>query len=269
MRILWLMLLCWNVLAEPQQDLRQLRQYYQQLFPQLSLQDYADGVYALDAVARQSWQEIEQFPPYELAIEQGELLFKQVLPNGKHYRDCFPSLSIAHQYPQWDKLRGEVITLAMAINDCRVANQLKPLPYKKGQLAEILAYLAQQARGQTIDIKVPKDDSAAMAAYQQGKAYYYQRRGQLNFSCASCHVQNAGKKLRAELLSPALGHSSHWPSYRLKWGEMGTLHRRFIGCHRQIRAKIPTAQSVELRNLEYYLSFISNGLLLNAPSTRK
>ncbi|MCK5354501.1 MAG: sulfur oxidation c-type cytochrome SoxA, partial [Methyloprofundus sp.] len=109
----------------------------------------------------------------------------------------------------------------------------------------------------------------ALAAYEHGKDYFYQRRGQLNFSCASCHLDNAGKFLRSEILSPALGHTTHWPAYRLNTGEMGTLHRRFMACNKLLRSKVDPAQSTALRELEYFLSFMANGLPLNGPSTRK
>ncbi|NOQ35022.1 MAG: sulfur oxidation c-type cytochrome SoxA [Methylococcaceae bacterium] len=257
--------------ADPLKDQQAFRTHYQKLFPQLSLKDYAEGIYAIDPISRESWLAIEEFPPYEPAIDKGKLLFETVFENEKSYADCFENggIGIAQNYPLWDDNKNEVLTLAKAINDCRIKHQQSSLAYKKGEIAQILAYMAYTSRGQLINIKIPKDKPKALAAYQQGKDYYYQRRGQLNFSCASCHVQNAGKHIRSEFLSPALGHTSGWPTYRLKWGEMGTLHRRFIGCHKQIRAKSPKAQSTELRQLEYFLTFMGNGIPINAPSTRR
>ena len=259
------------VVADPEQDRLAFVDHYRKLFPQLQLQDYADGVYAIDETARESWQAIEEFPPYELALEAGEILFNKPFGNGRLYSDCLPDkgIGIANRYPLWDSEKGEVVTLALAVNDCRSQNGEPPLAYQKGDLASLLAYLAFTSRGQIIDIKIPDGDLRALKAYEQGKAYYYQRRGQLDFACSSCHVQNAGKHIRSEMLSPSLGHSSHWPAYRLKWGDMGTLHRRFIGCHEQIRAPSPEAQSAEFRNLEYFLSYMSNGIAINGPSTRK
>jgi hypothetical protein len=46
----------------------------------------------------------------------------------------------------------------------------------------------------------------------------------------------------------ALGHTTGWPVYRSKWGEMGTLHRRFGGCNKQVRAKPFKAQGPRARN---------------------
>lgn len=266
-----LLLTVFSLKATPMEDQQQLKQYYKKLFPSLKLADYAQGVYALDPIAKQSWLAINEFPPYEPALEQGELLFNTPFKNGKGYKDCFANqgIGIAQLYPLWDSKNTEVLTLAKAVNDCRLKNGEAALDYEKGDIAAILAYVAYTSRGKTIDVKIPADDAQALAAYQQGRAYYYQRRGQLNFACATCHIDNAGKRLRAEVLSPLLGHTSGWPTYRLKWGEMGTLHRRFIGCHQQIRAQAPAAQSVELRNLEYFLAFMGNGVPITGPSTRK
>jgi len=88
-------------------------------------------------------------------------------------------------------------------------------------------------------------------------------------ACATCHVQNAGKRIRSEILSASLGHTNNWPTYRLKWGEMGTLHRRFRECLTQIKADAPPAQSAVLRDLEYFLSYMGNGIPITGPSTRK
>lgn len=257
--------------ASPELDQTLFLERYRKLFPELQLADYGDGVYALDADARASWQAIEEFPPYEIAVEHGRKAFVQPFKNGKHYRDCFENdgIGIAHTYPRWDKTAGTVVTLSMAVNACRIANGEPPLPEQQGALVDLLAYMAYTSRGNPVTVTVPSDDPRALAAYEQGRQYYFQRRGQLNFSCATCHYQNAGKHIRTELLSPSVGHTSHWPVYRLKWGEIGTLHRRFIGCLEQIRAPLDKPQSVAFRNLEYFLSYLSNGIPVNGPSVRK
>lgn len=269
--LLLLGILSGSALAGPEQDRNAFIEHYRTLFPKLTLQDYADGVYAIDSGARESWRSIEEFPPYEWALEEGKTLFATPFGNGAHYADCMPNrgIGIVQLYPKWDSETGEVVTLAKALNDCREQNGETPLPYQKGDIASLLAYLAHNSRGKAIAIEIPASDPRALAAYEAGKDYYYRRQGQLNFACATCHLQNAGKRLRSELLSPSLGHTSHWPVYRLKWGETGTLHRRFAECLKQVRAESPAAQSPEFRNLEYFLSYIGNGIPMNGPSIRK
>lgn len=258
------------VQASPSEDLKSFREYFIKRFPGVPFGEYQNGVYAINADARQSWEGIEEFPPYEDELAKGEALFNTPFANGKTYASCFKNggKGIRHNYPYFDSASGKVKTLEGEINECRVKNGEKPLGWKKGAIAAISAYMASTANGKKINITVP-DDPRALAAYERGKKHYYTKRGQLNLSCANCHVDNAGNRIRSETLSPALGHPSHFPVYRLKWGQLGTMHRRFGGCNEQVRAKSFPAQSEEYAALEYFLNYMSNGIEVNAPSSRK
>ncbi len=256
--------------AGPEDDLKAFRGYFMERFPNVPLDEFANGVYAIDAASREQWEAIEEFPPYEIAIEEGEEIFNTPFKNGKTFASCFRNggVGIKSDYPYFDTKSGKVKTLELEINECLEANGEKPLDYQKGKLASVSAYMAYTTRGQMIDIKIPHDQRA-LDAYNMGKQFYYARRGQLNMSCAHCHVDNAGNKIRADLLSPALGHLSHFPVYRSKWGGLGTVHRRFGGCNKQVRAKPFKPQSDEYRNLEYFLTYMSNGIPWNGPGARK
>jgi len=50
---------------------------------------------------------------------------------------------------------------------------------------------------------------------------------------------------------------------------MGTTHRRYGGCNKQVRAKPYKSQSAEYRALEYFHTYMSNGLVVNGPGARK
>ncbi|MBK5963418.1 sulfur oxidation c-type cytochrome SoxA [Thiocystis minor] len=258
------------IATTPEEDKATFQSYFKQRFPNVPEDDFKNGAYAIDAIGRENWEAIEEFPPYENAISSGETLWNTPFANGKSYQDCFPDgPAIANKYPHWDRQAGQVMTLPLAINQCREANSEKPLSYKKGPIADLLAYMAFESRGQITNVEIPSDDPRAIAAYEKGREFYFARRGQLNFSCAHCHFGNSGTTLRTEILSPALGHTTHWPVYRSKWGEMGTLHRRFSGCNEQVRAKAFEAQGEEYRNLEFFLTYVNNGLELNGPAARK
>lgn len=253
----------------PAQDLKLYRDYFMKKFPGVPLQEFANGVYSIDKTSRDSWEAIEEFPPYEPMIEEGEAMWNTPFKNGKTYADCFKGTpAVRGQYPYWDAKRKMVITLPLAVNECREANGEAPLKYKKGAIASLLAYMSYESRGQKTNVVIPNNPDA-LAAYDSGKQFYFARRGQLNFSCASCHSQNAGMRLRSDILSPSLGHTTGWPVYRSKWGNLGTLHRRFGGCNKQVRAKPFPAQSEEYRNLEYFYTHMSNGIEYNGPSARK
>jgi sulfur-oxidizing protein SoxA len=257
-------------MATPEQDLAEFRDFYAKRFPATPFDDYINGVYSIDPESRAQWEDIEEFAPYELNISNGETLFNTPFANGNGYADCFENggIGIRQNYPYFDTDRGEVITLELAINECREANGEKPLKWKRGPIADISAYMAYTSRGNVFDVKIP-DDPRALAAYEQGKKHFYQKRGQLNMACADCHKFYSGNLVRADKLSPALGHLTHFPVYRSKWGGLGTTHRRYGGCNEQVRAKSYPAQSAEYRNLEYFHTYMSNGLAVNGPGARK
>lgn len=255
--------------TSPEQDRVAVQNHMAKRFAGVPLQEYANGVYAIDSVGRENWEAIEEFPPYETFIDAGEEMWNKKFKNGKSYKSCFGSPVIAHKYPSWDKKKQMVMTLPLAINNCRKANGEKPLKYKKGSINNILSYVAFQSRGKKTNVVIPKDQPGAMKAYEDGKKFYFTRRGQLNLSCAHCHIQQVGQVLRSEVLGPMLGHTTGWPTYRSKWATVGTLHRRFTGCNKQVRAKPMKAQGEEYRNLEYFLTYMSNGIELNGPSNRK
>ncbi|MBL7005147.1 MAG: sulfur oxidation c-type cytochrome SoxA [Gammaproteobacteria bacterium] len=254
--------------STPVEDLENFRSYYTKKFPDTPISDYNNGVYSINAGARAQWEAIEEFAPYEIDIEDGEAMWNKPFSNGNTYADCFGgSAAIRTQFPHFDTSKGEVVTLESAINQCRKDNGEKPLKYKKGAIAKLSAYIAYESRGQVFDVKIP--NQAALEAYTKGKEFFYKKRGQLNMSCSDCHMQNSGNWARADLLSPALGHMTHFPVYRSKWGEIGTAHRRFGGCNNNIRAKSFKAQSDEYKSLEYFLTYMGNGLKANGPGSRK
>ncbi len=255
--------------TSPAEDLKVYRDYFQKRFPGVPLNEFGNGVYAIDKVSRDSWEAIEEFPPYEPMIEAGEEIWNKKFANGKSLGSCFSDDPAQRKnFPYWDAKRKMVVTLPLAVNECLTSNGEKPMKYKKGKIADLLAYMSYESRGQKINVEIP-DDPDALAAYNDGKSFYFARRGQLNFSCAHCHFESSGMHVRTDTLSPALGHTSGWPVYRSKWGELGTLHRRFGGCNKQVRAKPFKAQGKEYRNLEFFLTHFSNGIEYNGPSARK
>ena len=266
----FLFMLMANVYASPETDRLALREFFAQRFPDLDLNEMINGLYAFDEGAREQWLEMEDFPPYEIAIEEGEEIFNTPFANGKSYADCFENggIGIKQNYPRFDADSGEIITLEYAINQCRADNAEAPLPWMTDELAAISAYMAYTSRGNKMSVVIP-DDPRALQAYESGKEYYYTRRGQLEFACENCHMQSAGSLLRADRLSGMLGQATHWPVYRSKWGEIGTLHKRFRECNVQVRAKPYDAQSQVYRELEYYLSYMSNGMEMNGPASRR
>lgn len=263
--------------ASPDSDLKAFRAHYAEKFPNVPMNDFINGVYSIDKPSREQWEAFEEFPSYIIYVDKGEELFNKKFANGKGFADCFPNYKkgIKQDYPYFDKATGKVVTLEGNINKCLTDNGEKTYKWKKGKITYVSAYLAYLSRGHTVNVIVPNDPKA-IAAYNRGKKHFYAKRGQLNMSCADCHYHYPGSKIRADMLSPALGHTTGFPVYRNKWAGksktadgMGSMHRRYGGCNKQVRSKPFKAQSDEYRALEYFHTYMSNGLEMNGPSQRK
>jgi L-cysteine S-thiosulfotransferase len=252
--------------ATPEEDLKSMREFYMKRFPGVPLDEFKNGVYAIDADARLSWESREEFPPYEEQLKRGALLFATPFANGKTYADCFRNggIGIRQNYPYFDAATGEVKTLEQEIGECRQKNGEPTIDPDKGDMAAISAHMASTSNGKVMDVKIP-DDARALAWYEKGKQMFYQRFGQLNMSCANCHIDHVGKRMRAPILPPALGQPNRFPIYIGIWGDLGTLHRRYAQCLVSIRAKPFPSQSPEYRALEYYQTYLGNGITVRAP----
>ena len=255
--------------ASPADDLAQFQDYFKKKFPEVPFEDFSNGVYAINKDLRTQWEAIMQFPPYELGLADGKKIWETPFKNGKTFASCFKNggKNIAQHYPYWDVDTKQVRTLEVDINECLKRNgEAEYKDLEKGSMANVAAYLKSLSAGQKVDLDLSNPD--AVAAYEKGKQFYWARRGQLNFACSTCHVDQVGKKLRGNIISPGLGHGVGWPAYRSDWGDISTLHRRYIGCNKQVRAAPFKPQSPEYRDLELYETYMDTGLPLVAPSQR-
>jgi sulfur-oxidizing protein SoxA len=252
--------------VDPETDRQQLVEFFKAKHPNIKFEDYRHGAYNYDANLMAQWEAAEEFPPYLDSIDAGEALYQK---DKAVYDKCFGSdvAKVRTQFPRFNETTQQVETLEQQINACRENAGLKPFKWKKGDIANLSAFYAYNSRGEKIDVKI--DSEGAKQAFNKGREMYITPRGQLNLSCAKCHTYNAGRMARADTLSPNLGHTSHFPVFRAKWSELGTLHRRYGGCHQNMRAKPFDAQSEEYRNLEFFQAYMSNGIEIDGPGYRK
>ncbi len=255
--------------AGPEEDRMHVINFLKGKYPDIKIENYIYGALAFDPDSKAQYDSIMEFPPYTAEIDKGEKLWKTPLKSGKTYADCLPNggKMIAGNYPIFDNAKGKVVTLEDVINDCRVANG--EAAYKNGDpktMGLLTAYMRTLSDGMKFNIKVEGD--AALKAYEDGKKTFYSRAGQLNFSCANCHIDSAGNRLRSELLSPGLGQATHWPVFR-GGDNLVTLQVRYEGCHKTVRHSPDKAGSTRYNNLEYFHSYLSNGLELKASVFRK
>ena len=255
--------------AAPEDDRKAIVDMVQQRFPNIMFEDYVYGALAFSSDSKSQYDSVMEFPPFETEIEKSKKMWETAFNNGKKYADCFPDggHNAAGNYPHFDEKLGKVVTFEMALNQCRAANG-EP-EYKYGDMATmglLSVYARSLSDGMKMHIQV--DSPGALAMYEAGKRSFFSRRGQLNFSCGSCHVTNVGKIIRTEYLSPAPGQATHWPVFR-QGENLFTLQKRYAACQQMIRANPAALGSEEYNNMEYFHSYLSNGLPMKSAVFRK
>ena len=266
--------------ADPADDLKQFQDFFKKKFPTVPLDEFSNGLYALPGQDeyREQWTTFNEFPPYELGLSLGKKMWETPFKNGATFASCFKNegKNIAQGYPYWDEATQKIRTAEMDLMDCARKNEASfsfltaDLNKDQGprvQLAQLTAYFYSLSQGQRIKLEVSAP--GAVKAYEEGKKFWWQRRGQLNFACANCHMDLAGKNLGGnQPLSAALGHTTAWPAQRLEWGRLETLHQRYATCNSQVRAKSFKHGSETYNHLQLYETYMSSGLPLTAPAMR-
>jgi sulfur-oxidizing protein SoxA len=265
-------LLAWTPLAAsagPEEERQQLTRFFQQRFPGATLDDYVYGALITNADGREQYEQIMEFPPFVGDIERGRKMWETPFHDGKRFADCFDNggHGVLARYPYFDDKLGRVITFENALNACLRANGEPQLEYgDRNTMGVLTAYARSLSDGARLNVRV--DTPAALARYEAGRELFFRRIGQLNAACAGCHLYNAGNIMRMEIISPALGQATHWPIFR-GGEELMTLQGRFKRCMEQMRAQPFGYDSEEWNDLEYFLSYLSNGLPLKASVFRK
>ncbi|MBD3649491.1 MAG: sulfur oxidation c-type cytochrome SoxA [Pseudomonadales bacterium] len=217
--------------------------------------------------ANRAMQEDEFSNPGYLWVDAGRELFEEKI-GANACADCHPVESMAGvslEFPKYDQESDALMDLTGQINECRVERQqVPPLDYESQPLLSLLTFLNELSRGLTIDIEVTP---VTRRFFDEGKAFYYRQRGQLNLSCAQCHEQSVGKRLRGEVISE--GHLNGYPAYRHIWETLGSVQRMFRWCNEAVRAEPWPPGSPQYINLEYYLKWRADGLRIETPAVRR
>jgi sulfur-oxidizing protein SoxA len=250
--------------AAPEAVRSELAARLQKQLPDTPAADYALGSAAFDAELREQLQQNHSAGAEIVAA--GRKAWSAKFKNGRSLAGCFPNggRRIAAAYPQYDPRVKRVITLEMAINQClKSHNEALLEPTDAATMGAVVAYLRSLADGQKVAIRVP---AGAQDRFEQGRRLYFSRLGQRNFACASCHVQGAGRRYGEAALSPPIGQATHWPVIR--GGKPVTMQARMRECLELMGAAPFPAGSEELNDVEYFLTYLSNGLPLKANAWR-
>ena len=208
--------------------------------------------------------------PGAIWVDEGEKLWDTVDGKagkscGSCHNDAATSMKgVATVYPKYDAKIKKIKNIEGQINTCRTERmQAKAWKYESSQLLAMTVYVRHQSRGMAMNVSI---DGDAVPFFKKGEAFFNQRRGLLDMSCSNCHVDNAGNMARANLLTQA--QTNGFPTYRLKWQKVGSTHRRFRGCNKNVRAKPYGYASDEYTNLELYVAWRGRGLPVETPAVR-
>ena len=228
--------------------------------PSMAPADYALGAAAFDPELRASREENAGAAASSGVLEAGRKIWNRKFRNGRTVASCFPNggRRVAGSYPQFDPRLKRVVTLETAINQCLKANA-QPLleTADPATMGALTAYMRSLSEKQKVAVRVP---AAAEERFEEGRRLYFTRMGQQNFACASCHLQGAGKRYAELPLSPAIGQATQGTVIRD--GQAITLQARIRECLERMGVAPFPAGSDELNNIEYFLTYLSNGLPL-------
>lgn len=270
--------------ADPQSDLKQFQGYFLHKFKGVKADEFSNGLYALPQYKdyRKQWQAYNEFPAYDLGVERGKKLWDTKFADGSSLGTCLKKGDIkpANVYPRWDKASNSLRVAEMDIMSCATSHNADPKTFTflgadlekdtkaRVQLAEVTAYYYSMYRGKRVKPDVDFKNPQALAAYENGKKFWWARRGQLNFACSNCHLDLAGMDMANQPLSAGLGHPLGWPAQRLPWERLETIMERYETCNTQVRAKGFKHYGKEYLDLQLYETYMSSGLPLTAPSMR-
>jgi len=232
--------------------------------------EYVDTIYSGWRFRSQETQalEMDDFDnPAMIFVDQGIDLFEAVDGSaGKACASCHQDVEdfagLRTQLPRVED--GQLVAMEDLVNECRTERMgAEPWKWSGGEMTAVTALLGLQSRG--LPMSVATDGDAA-PFWEQGKELYYTRVGQLDMACSNCHEDNYGVMIRADHLSQ--GQINGFPTYRLKNAKLNSIHGRFKGCMKNIRATPFAEGGDEFKALELYLASRGQGLSVETPSVR-
>ncbi len=219
--------------------------------------------FEFQALETQALQEDDFGNPGLLWVDNGRAAWQE------HCVSChanFDSMrGVATRYPRFDPDANRVINLTQRIELCRTQHVgLPAAAYESEDLLALTVAITNLSDGQPYAVDIHGKNAPA---FDRGREYFYTRRGQMNLACHHCHEVNAGKKLRGETLSQ--GHGNGYPTYRLQWQTLGSLHRRLRFCNAAMRAEPYPFGAQEYVDLELFLAWRAADLPLESPAVRR
>ena len=226
--------------------------------------------------------------PAELFEAKGEALWKQKRgPKNATLEACDlgkgPGVvkGAFVELPRWFADTQRVQDLETRLVSCMESLQgfsgaeIAKTDFGKGEQANVTAlatWVAAESRG--LRFNLPQAHPQERKSYEIGKRVFFFRGGPYDFSCASCHGEDA-KRIRLQDLpnltkNPGDGVGfAAWPAYRVSNGQMWGMQLRLNDCYRQQRFPYPGFGSDVTIALASYMGVNAKGAQSVAPALKR
>lgn len=146
-------------------------------------------------------------------------------------------------------------------------------PGVTSDMEDLVAFIANKSNGMKFSAPVTHPKEKEM--YAVGEAMFFRRSSISDFSCATCHSEDA-KRIRLQALpnlsvagKNAQDTMGSWPTYRVSQSQTRTMQHRLWDCYRQMRMPIPDYASDGITALTVYLTKKAEGGEILVPSIKR
>lgn len=225
------------------------------------------------ALQKQQILETSGILPGELfAFEGEELFYSSRGPNDLSMEGCDFGLGEGvvegayAQLPRYFSDTDRVQDVDSRIITCMTETQgFAKDDINRAEVVSIASFISMQSQGYEQAISLEHEKEQAM--FDIGEQLFYSRAAVLDMSCAICHEDNAGKRIRLQGLGDVKADAvaTHWPAYRFGSDRMWTMEDRLRGCFSNVGVPKPSHYSDALIALQVYMSYQANGVEIDAP----
>ncbi|CAN1494716.1 L-cysteine S-thiosulfotransferase subunit SoxA [Rhabdaerophilaceae bacterium] len=146
-------------------------------------------------------------------------------------------------------------------------------PGRISDMEDLVAFIANKSSGMKITPQL--SHAKEKEALAIGEALFHRRSDFMDFSCATCHADDA-KRIRLQGLPNLVKAGKNaqetmgsWPTYRVSQSQVRTMQHRLWDCYRQMRTPEPVYLSEGLTALTLFLNKQAEGGEIQVPSIKR
>jgi sulfur-oxidizing protein SoxA len=144
---------------------------------------------------------------------------------------------------------------------------------RNSDMEALASFVAARSNG--MKLAAPLSHAKEKEMYAAGEKIFYRRNGPMDFACATCHDDTAGKRIRLQDLpnmnEPKVMREvmSTWPAYRGTQSTVRTMQHRLFDCNWQMRLPPLDYASDFSIALSTYLTQRASGGVVEVPGSKR